>query len=178
MIDFFALFSGKTDLHTARALAERLYEAPAPPFAPTPVCWLDRRVFDRTGYGTYSRSIDGIACGGTHRVVYVLLVGFPPKGKVLGHLCLVRACANPEHLEPVSQLVNFERGLLGLSIARHARRQGATCPRGHFYSEHGRKYARAFQCVHPDCTRSAAARSRARYADGSKSVTKASWRQR
>ncbi len=45
-----------------------------------------------------------------HRVVYALLIGEIPEGLILDHLCRVRVCVNPEHLEPVSVQVNTLRG--------------------------------------------------------------------
>lgn len=45
-----------------------------------------------------------------HNVVYSLLRGGVPEGLILDHLCRVRCCVNPEHLEPVLQVVNTMRG--------------------------------------------------------------------
>lgn len=41
-----------------------------------------------------------------HRFVYEELVGPIPDGLHLDHLCRVRPCVNPEHLEPVTVLEN------------------------------------------------------------------------
>lgn len=41
-----------------------------------------------------------------HRVVYELVVGPIVEGYQLDHLCKVRTCVNPEHLEPVPPAVN------------------------------------------------------------------------
>lgn len=46
----------------------------------------------------------------THRVVYELRVGPVPEGMDLDHLCRVKHCANPDHLEPVTHRVNVLRG--------------------------------------------------------------------
>lgn len=45
-----------------------------------------------------------------HRVVYEHFVGPIPGQLQLDHLCRNRACANPEHLEAVTQKVNSLRG--------------------------------------------------------------------
>lgn len=45
---------------------------------------------------------------------------------VLDHLCRVPRCVNPDHLEPVTQAVNAQRGLRGMTTE---------CPKGHAYDE-------------------------------------------
>lgn len=45
-----------------------------------------------------------------HRLVYELLVGPIPAGLTLDHLCRVRWCVNPSHLEAVTQRENVLRG--------------------------------------------------------------------
>ena len=61
-----------------------------------------------------------------HRVVYMTLVGAIPEGLTLDHLCEVKHCVNPEHLEPVTNLVNYRRG------DKNARR--THCIHGHPFS--------------------------------------------
>lgn len=62
-----------------------------------------------------------------HRFAYELLVGPIPDGLQLDHLCRMRACVNPAHLEPVTQRENLLRGN-GWS-GRHARQM--SCKHGH-----------------------------------------------
>ena len=45
-----------------------------------------------------------------HRFAYELLVGPIPEGLVIDHLCRVRLCVNPAHLEPVTAEENIRRG--------------------------------------------------------------------
>ena len=45
-----------------------------------------------------------------HRLAYEREVGPIPGGKQLDHLCRVRECVNPAHLEPVTQRENLRRG--------------------------------------------------------------------
>jgi hypothetical protein len=45
-----------------------------------------------------------------HRFVYEHMVAEIPDGLVIDHLCANRACANPEHLEPVTRGINTRRG--------------------------------------------------------------------
>jgi hypothetical protein len=70
-----------------------------------------------------------------HRFMYELLVGPIPQGLDLDHVkergCTSRACWNPEHLEPVTNLENILRG--ESYQARNARK--THCKRGHPYDE-------------------------------------------
>lgn len=62
-----------------------------------------------------------------HRLTYFLLIGEIPEGKELDHLCRVRHCVNPAHLEPVTQVENTLRGV-GVT-AVNARK--TSCVHGH-----------------------------------------------
>jgi hypothetical protein len=64
-----------------------------------------------------------------HRVVYELLRGSIPKGLDLDHLCRVRCCVNPDHLEPVTPQENIRRGENHSFLANKP-----YCPQGHPYS--------------------------------------------
>jgi hypothetical protein len=66
-------------------------------------CWLWLGPLNRHGYGIYSNKR-------THRIAYELLVGAVPRGLELDHLCRVRNCCNPAHLEAVTHQVNAKRG--------------------------------------------------------------------
>ncbi len=71
-------------------------------------CWLWQLCKDKDGYGTV-----GVASGKmalAHRAYYEERFGPVPEGKELDHLCRVRACVNPEHLEPVTHHENLRRG--------------------------------------------------------------------
>lgn len=46
-----------------------------------------------------------------HNLVYKVAVGPIPEGLVLDHLCRVRKCVNPTHMEPVTPIENYNRGL-------------------------------------------------------------------
>src|SRR3990167_2215457 len=65
-----------------------------------------------------------------HRLLYELLVGPVPAGLDLDHLCRVRSCVNPAHLEPVDRRTNLLRGV-GFP-ARYARQ--TVCKSCHAYT--------------------------------------------
>jgi len=69
-------------------------------------CWLWNGGLDKDGYGYYSlagkRRI-------THRVAFEHFVGAVPEGLDLDHLCRIRNCCNPLHLEAVTPAVNSGR---------------------------------------------------------------------
>lgn len=59
------------------------------------------------GYGTLrAKGKEYLA----HRYYYEQHRGPIPEGLTLDHLCRVRHCVNPEHLEPVTHLENVRRG--------------------------------------------------------------------
>lgn len=94
-------------------------------------CWLWTAGMDDAGYGWFR-------CGDkmrrAHRVAYEALVGPVPEGLHLDHLCRVRNCVNPDHLEPVTMGENIRRGVSG--AVNGARQQAKThCPKGHEYDE-------------------------------------------
>jgi hypothetical protein len=90
----------------------------------------------RKGYGAIW---DGTRTREAHIVAYETLIGPVPDGLQLDHLCRVRSCWNPAHLEPVTCRVNLLRGV-GVS-AQAAR--ATHCPYGH-------PYAGANLYVYPD----------------------------
>ena len=65
------------------------------------------------GYGTFW---DGERTIYAHRFAYEMVVGPIPDGLSLDHLCRVRHCVNPDHLEPVSHKENVLRGTAPSSV--------------------------------------------------------------
>jgi hypothetical protein len=78
-------------------------------------CWLwtGRGINVSAGYGTLQW--EGQAQQ-AHRVVYALLVGPIPHGHHLDHLCEVKRCVSPSHLEPVTPRENVHRSLRSRGI--------------------------------------------------------------
>ncbi len=89
----------------------------------TETCWLWRGPCNRQGYGRRSSKL-------AHRVSYEQHVGPIPPGLQLDHLCRVRNCVNPAHLEPVTARVNVLRG--ESELARIVRAN--TCRNGHEFT--------------------------------------------
>lgn len=70
-------------------------------------CWLMGSGIERNGYARITYKWMGRK---VHRVLYEILVSKIPKGLQLDHLCSVRNCINPNHLEPVTPRINTLRG--------------------------------------------------------------------
>jgi hypothetical protein len=91
-------------------------------------CWLWTGNTNRGGYG---QTFQGFQALGTHkfvlahRLMYELHKGPIPEGLQLDHLCRVRACVNPEHLEPVTNRENLMRSPLTIVQVK------SECIRGH-----------------------------------------------
>lgn len=89
-------------------------------------CWLWTACKVRAGYGHFRYEGKPRSA---HRVAYVALVGAIPSDLTLDHLCRVRNCVNPNHLEPVTGAENTRRGNSGKHQASRTH-----CPRGHEYT--------------------------------------------
>lgn len=95
-------------------------------------CWLWPGAVtksDRPGGGGYAIArVDG-KTRLLHRAMYEHHVGPIPDGATLDHLCRVRHCVNPAHLEPVTSQTNTLRGVG--PTARNAVK--TACTQGHPY---------------------------------------------
>lgn len=70
-------------------------------------CWIWQKGKDGRGYGaawTGERVIKA------HRMMWERHRGPIPAGLDIDHLCRVKACVNPDHLEPVTRAENCRRG--------------------------------------------------------------------
>ena len=107
---------------TKKTLVER-FEAKFIP-EPNSGCWLwIGCVNNRGGYG---RFLVGDRWTLAHRFSYQTYNGPLLEGLVLDHLCRMRCCVNPDHLEQVTNAVNIQRGGSNIRPA---------CKNGHPWTE-------------------------------------------
>lgn len=89
-------------------LPDRFWEKVQP--EPNSGCWLWAAYVDQAGYGRFR--LDGESRY-AHRVAFEAFVGPIPAGLDSDHLCRVRSCCNPEHLDAVTRYENRIRGEQG-----------------------------------------------------------------
>jgi HNH endonuclease len=93
-------------------------------------CWVWQRPLNGNGYGELRFNNRGRKA---HAVFYERKHGEIPAGLELDHLCRVRACVNPDHLEPVTHAENMRRSVPGGPFAENAAR--THCIHGHPFDE-------------------------------------------
>jgi hypothetical protein len=112
-------------------------------------CWLWIGALSPKGYGLVQyRGRQRRA----HRVSYEVNVGPIPHGLVLDHLCRVRRCINPDHLEAVTIQENLARGLSFSAVNA----QKTECVAGHPLSGENlivASYGRGIERVCRECRR-------------------------
>lgn len=111
----------------------------------TDTCWIFTGGLDSGGYGQIK--VNG-KDRRTHRVAYELLVGPIPEGLVIDHLCRVRNCVNPDHMEPIDQRSNVLRGTNPWAV--HSRQ--THCANGHEFNAENTRYDRNGRVCRP-CAR-------------------------
>lgn len=92
-------------------------------------CWIWQGKPNSAGYGKMGghdgrRGVMLYA----HRVSYEMHVGPISDGLHIDHLCRVRMCVNPDHLEAVTPAVNIQRAA---PFRPKVTRRRSHCPRGH-----------------------------------------------
>lgn len=110
-----------------KTLPERFLRKTKP--APSPEtergpCALWTAAVSSAGYGM---TWDGRTVVGAHVFAYEQTIGPVPEGLHLDHLCRVRRCVNPQHLEPVTPGENVRRGNSPAAVAART----GLCRRGH-----------------------------------------------
>ena len=91
-------------------------------------CWIWEGTISNKGYGRMTIKRKNKQA---HRLVYELLRGAIPPKLTLDHLCRVRLCVNPDHLEVVTMKENILRGFSLPAI--NSRK--THCLYGHPYTE-------------------------------------------
>lgn len=85
-------------------------------------CWIWHGSRTADGYGIFYFNARSVMA---HRWSYENFYGSIPEGLQIDHLCRVRSCVRPEHLEAVTSRENRRRRLV---LITH-------CPHGHEYTE-------------------------------------------
>lgn len=98
-------------------------------------CWIWTAAHYWDGYGAFAAN--GVQ-GRAHRFAYELLVGPIPDGLQIDHLCRVRLCVNPSHMEPVTLGENVMRGV-GFAPVNAAKTH---CIHGHAFTPENTYVAR------------------------------------
>ena len=92
-------------------------------------CWLWLAAVNKSdGYARFNGGDTNTR--NAHAVSYEHFKGAVPKGYHVDHLCRVRSCVNPDHLEAVPARINLLRGIGWAAI--HSQR--THCPKGHPYA--------------------------------------------
>lgn len=103
-------------------------------------CWFWTGTINRKGYGMFWPTANGTPA---HRWSYEHYVGPIPEGLQLDHLCRVRRCVNPAHLEPVTAKENQVRSPFDPAARTHCRQGHAFDEENTYRPPDGRRVCRA-----------------------------------
>ena len=120
-------------------------------------CWVWQGARQPNGYARMGRYGKGHLA---HRFMYEQHIGPIPDGLVLDHLCRVRECVNPAHLEPVTHVENSARGV-DVGKRRNPPTLATHCRNGHEYTPANTHHAtrgRVCRACHRDRERERRAR--------------------
>lgn len=78
---------------------------------PNSGCWIWLLSVDDDGYGRACHHLWGLSSRLAHRVSYEAHQEKIPPDKEIDHLCGIKCCINPAHLEPVTHDENIARGV-------------------------------------------------------------------
>lgn len=115
-------------LNAGRAIRDATADERFWPFLDIGDCWLWTRGTNGSGYGCLGLD-DGSELA--HRYAWERLVGPISEGMTIDHLCRVKLCCNPDHMEVTTYAVN-----LGRAHTRAAQLAARThCDEGHPFDE-------------------------------------------
>ena len=106
-------------------------------FEPMSGCWLWTGCLCG-GYARFGNS--SVKTTLVHRFLYETLIGKVDDGLELDHICRLKCCVNPRHVEPVTHSENVRRGLAMETIHKakiasmEAYRNKTHCKRGHGFT--------------------------------------------
>lgn len=103
-------------------LEERVYKDP------NSGCWIYLGQINAKGYPLCS--FVNFKTKTAYRLVYELCKGKIPAGLEIDHVCRVRSCINPNHLDAVTHAENMRRSI-GYNIGHHVL---TVCRKGHPYT--------------------------------------------
>ena len=109
-------------------------------------CWIWRGSLCKYGYGRMEINHKKLM---VHRVVYEMSRGPIPDGLQLDHLCRVRCCINPDHLEVVTSQQNTLRGKSPAAL--NAKK--THCPHGHLLDRIAKGYSSKFRRICSTCNK-------------------------
>ena len=115
-------------------LIERFMHLVSP--EPNTGCWLWFGSGTQNGYGQFW--ISSRRSQVAHKFLYESIHGPIGHGLNLDHLCRVRCCVNPNHLEPVTRAENLRRSPIrtaGAQASAKARAAQSHCKRGHEFTQ-------------------------------------------
>ena len=122
--------------HFPASLKEMFERCMYVPF--TALLGMDLRHWLYDGYGRVPSGKRGVSIP-AHRLAYEYANGPIPEGLQIDHLCRIKRCINPDHLEAVTPSINVRRGLVPITASIHMKALRAKqiaiprthCPRGH-----------------------------------------------
>ena len=90
---------------------------------PNSGCWLWMAALKRDGYAKFTSHSTG------HKMAFLHWNGVVPEGKEIDHICGVKCCVNPQHLQAITHKENVAK-----SGSWDFNRRKTHCPKGHPYS--------------------------------------------
>ena len=122
-------------------------------------CWLWEGAIDGSGYSNLGRPP-----WRGHRLSYQEFCGPIPAKLEIDHLCRVKSCVNPMHLEAVTHAENQRRMMAAARLARDTKKYGhkpTHCIRGHAFvpantrKRNGHRWCKTCDALHARVYRAA-----------------------